>query len=250
MQTPWASHHNYSSSTDSPLLLDFYIRNKLYLALCALLALHIIKPAPSIRDIGAVFGEVRPHRIQGVFVNALEVLRSRPAVAVRVAVDGASASELGIVGENFGEDRPHNGDRGKGEAKRRLEHAPDQRVRDRIGDVFVGDCDEGVQANDTNYNDSNARWNVSGRKMKCLGREVCDGVGLQKSDCEDAGEGNLTPQVYLQPPDHGQRKTEYKSVGDDVEGSGDNVGFDLVPARSFDRLIPVICEGPTQQEAA
>lgn len=75
-------------------------------------------------------------------------------------------------------------------------------------------------------------------------------MGLQKSNCEDARESNLAPQVYLQPPDHGHRKTEYESIGNDVEGSGNNVRFDLVPARSIDGLIPVICKGTTQQEAA
>ena len=79
---------------------------------------------------------------------------------------------LGIVGEYLGEYRSHDGDRCEGEAEGRFEHAPDQRIRDRIGDVLIGDRDEGFQANDTDDKYAISRCYVSSRMIKCLAPEV------------------------------------------------------------------------------
>jgi hypothetical protein len=79
---------------------------------------------------------------------------------------------------------------------------------------------------------------------------IWDGVGLQKSNSEDAGESDFVTQAYLESPDQRHGKTEHDDVGADNEGSGNDVGCDLLPARSIDGLIPVKCKRSAQEEAA
>jgi len=65
------------------------------------------------------------------------------------------------------------------------------------------------------------------------------------------GHRNFIRQRHLQPPDHRHRQTQHNHVRHDVEGPGQDVRQDLVPAApAGDRLVPVEGERPAEEEAA
>ncbi len=74
---------------------------------------------------------------------------------------------------------------------------------------------------------------------------------LQEPNGKNADKPYLVRQTHLQIPNHWNRQAQYDNVGTNVEGAGEDVRENLIPAApAWNRLVPVECKWSAEQEAA